>query len=181
MTNFSKIRLRAMAIALGLTSTISFAQNVNDATETPQEEKKKIIKVQCLVNGKFAPSNLAFGRRDTELSLKTFPFYESDRKEKKQLVVQEFDVSLLRDGKKVANQTVFGSGSIAYLASMAKNEDTYLIQVKEVFEKTKDGTLKPYARGVIKLAYLFYDLDMFKPLGGIPPFQGNAISANDVK
>lgn len=176
MTNFSKIRLRVMAIALGLTSTIGFAQNVNDATETPQEEKKKIIKVQCLINGKIAPSNLAFGRKDTELSIKTFPFYESDRKEKKQLVVQEFDVSLLRDGKKIANQTVFGSGSIAYLAAMAKNEDTYLIQVKEVFEKTKDGVLKPYARGVIKLAYLYYDLEMFKP-----SFQGNAISANDVK
>lgn len=176
MTNFSKLRLRAMAIALGLISTISFAQNVNDGTETPQDEKKKIIKVQCLINGKIAPSNLAFGRKDTELSLKTFPFYEIDRKEKKQLLVQEFDVALLRDGKKIANQTIFGSGSIAYLAAMAKNEDTYLIQVKEVFEKTKEGTLKPYARGVIKLAYLFYDLDMFKPA-----LQGNAISANDVK
>ncbi len=182
MKNFSKLRLRAMAIALGLITTTCFAQNDNEETEPPQEEKKKIIKVQCLINGKIAPSNLAFGRRDTELSLKTFPFYESDRKEKKQLFVQEFDVSLLRDGKKVANQTIFGSGSIAYLAAMAKNEDTYLIQIKEVFERTKDGTLKPYARGVIKLAYLFYDLDMFRPLGGsIPPLQGNAISANDVK
>ncbi|MFY7908830.1 MAG: hypothetical protein ACOVO2_04740 [Emticicia sp.] len=181
MTDFYKIRFKAIAIAWGLTSTMCFAQNISNEIETPQEEKKKIIKVQCLVNGKFAPSNLAFGRRDTDLSLKTFPFYESDRKEKKQLVVQEFDVSLLRDGKKVASQTVFGSGSIAYLAALAKNEDTYLIQVREVFEKAKDGTLKPYARGVIKLAYLFYDLDIFKPLGGIPPFQGNAISANDVK
>lgn len=176
MTNFSNFRFKAIAFALALTSTISFAQSVNEVAETPQEEKKKIIKVQCLINGKIAPSNLAFGRKDTELSLKTFPFYESDRKEKKQLFVQEFDVSLLRDGKKVANQTIFGSGSIAYLASMARNEDTYLIQVKEVFEKTKDGTLKPYARGVIKLAYLFYDLDVFKPT-----LQGNAISANDVK
>lgn len=176
MTNFSKHRLKVIAFALSLTSTLSFAQSVTEVTETPEEEKKKIIKVQCLINGKIAPSNLAFGRKDTELSLKTFPFYESDRKEKKQLLVQEFDVSLLRDGKKVANQTIFGSGSIAYLASMARNEDTYLIQVKEVFEKTKDGTLKPYARGVIKLAYLFYDLDVFKPT-----LQGNAISANDVK
>lgn len=176
MTNFSNFRFKAIVFALGLTSTISFAQSVNEVAETPQEEKKKIIKVQCLINGKVAPSNLAFGRKDTELSLKTFPFYESDRKEKKQLFVQEFDVSLVRDGKKIANQAVFGSGSIAYLASMARNEDTYLIQVKEVFEKTKDGTLKPYARGVIKLAYLFYDLDVFKPT-----LQGNAISANDVK
>lgn len=181
MTNFSKLSLKVMVIALGLTSTITFAQSLNEVVDTPQEEKKKIIKVQCLINGKVAPSNLAFGRKDTELSLKPFPFYEQDRKEKKQLVVQEFDVSLVRDGKKIANQAIYGSGSIAYLASMAKNEDTYLIQVKEVFEKTKDGTLKPYARGVIKLAYLFYDLDMFKPLGGIPPLQGNAISANDVK
>ncbi len=176
MTNFSKLRFKVMVFALSLTSTLSFAQSATEVIETPQEEKKKIIKVQCLINGKIAPSNLAFGRKDTELSLKTFPFYESDRKEKKQLFVQEFDVSLLRDGKKVANQTVFGNGSIAYLASMARNEDTYLIQVKEVFEKTKDGTLKPYARGVIKLAYLFYDLDVFKPT-----LQGNAISANDVK
>ena len=176
MTNFSKSRLKVIVFALSLTSTLSFAQSATEVTETPQEEKKKIIKVQCLINGKIAPSNLAFGRKDTDLSLKTFPFYESDRKEKKQLLVQEFDVSLLRDGKKVANQTVFGSGSIAYLASMARNEDTYLIQVKEVFEKTKEGTFKPYARGVIKLAYLFYDLDVFKPT-----LQGNAISANDVK
>lgn len=176
MTNFSNLRLKVMVFALSLTSTLSFAQSATEVIETPQEEKKKIIKVQCLINGKIAPSNLAFGRKDTELSLKTFPFYESDRKEKKQLFVQEFDVSLLRDGKKVANQTVFGSGSIAYLASMARNEDTYLIQVKEVFEKTKDGILKPYARGVIKLAYLYYDLDVFKPA-----LQGNAISANDVK
>lgn len=181
MTNFHKLKLKVMVIALGLTSTIAFTQSITEVTEPPQEEKKKIIKVQCLINGKVAPSNLAFGRKDTELALKTFPFYEKDRKEKKELVVQEFDVSLVRDGKKIANQAVFGSGSIAYLTSMARNEDTYLIQVKEVFEKTKDGTLKPYARGVIKLAYLFYDLDMFKPVGGILPLQGNAISANDVK
>lgn len=175
MTILSKIRLKVMAIALNLTSAITFAQNTTDVAENPQE-KKKIIKVQCLINGKVAPSNLAFGRKDTELSLKTFPFYEQDRKEKKELIVQEFDISLLRDGKKVANQTIFGSGSIAYLAEMAKNEDTYLIQVKEVFEKTKEGTLKPYAQGVIKLTYLFYDLDMFKPL-----LKGNPISANGVK
>ncbi|MFN3490126.1 MAG: hypothetical protein ACK4YV_13385 [Emticicia sp.] len=175
MINFSKLRFKVMAIALSLTSVITFAQNTTDVAGNLQE-KKKIIKVQCLINGKIAPSNLAFGRKDTELSLKTFPFYEQDRKEKRQLVVQEFDISLVRDGKKVANQTIFGSGSIAYLAAIAKNEDTYLIQVKEVFEKTKEGTLKPYARGVIKLAYLFYDLDMFKP-----PLQGNPISANDVK
>lgn len=176
MINFSKIRLKIITIALSLTSAITFAQDTAEITETLQEEKKKIIKVQCLINGKIAPPNLAFGRKDTELTLKTFPFYEKERKEKKDLVVQEFDVFLVRDGKKVANQTVFGNGSIAYLAAIAKNEDTYLIQVKEVFEKTKEGTLKPYARGVIKLAYLFYDLEMFKPA-----LQGNAISANDVK
>ncbi len=164
-----------MGIALSLTASLTFAQSVQETTtEQPQEEKKKIIKVQCLINGKIAPSNLAFGRKDVDLALKTFPFYEQDRKDKKELVVQEFDVSLMRDGKKVANQTIFGNGSIAYLASMAKNEDTYLIQIKEVFEKTKEGSLKPYAKGVIKLAYLFYDLEMFKPTG-------NAISANDVK
>lgn len=162
-----------MGIALSLTASLTFAQSVQE-TEQPQEEKKKIIKVQCLINGKIAPSNLAFGRKDVDLLLKTFPFYEQDRKDKKELVVQEFDVSLMRDGKKVANQTIFGNGSIAYLASMAKNEDTYLIQIKEVFEKTKEGSLKPYAKGVIKLAYLFYDLEMFKPAG-------NAISANNVK
>lgn len=176
MTNFSNLRLRVVAIALSLTSAVTFAQNTIDVAEIPQEEKKKIIKVQCLINGKIAPSNLAFGRKDTELALKTFPFYEKDRKEKKELVIQEFEVSLVRDGKKVANQTILGNGSIAYLAAMAKNEDTYLIQIREVFEKTKEGTLKPYARGVIKLAYLFYDLDMFKP-----SLKGNAISANDVK
>ncbi len=162
-----------MAIALSLTSSFVFAQNVQE-TEQPQEEKKKIIKVQCIINGKNAPSNLAFGRKDVDLSVKTFPFYEQDRKEKKELFVKEFDISLVRDGKKIANQTIFGNGSIAYLAAMAKNEDTYLIQIKEVFEKTKEGNLKPYAKGVIKIAYLFYDLEMFKPAG-------NAISAIDVK
>jgi hypothetical protein len=167
------LRFKALVIALSLTSSLTFAQNVQE-TEQPQEEKKKIIKVQCMVNGKIAPANLAFGRKDVDLSLKTFPYYEQDRKDKKELVVQEFDVQLIRDGKKVANQTIFGSGSIAYLASMAKNEDSYLIQIKEVFEKTKEGTLRPYAKGVIKLAYLFYDLEMFKPTG-------NAISAVDVK
>jgi hypothetical protein len=175
MKNFSTLRFRAMAVALSLTASLSFAQSVQE-TEQPQEEKKRVIKIQCLINGKIAPSNLAFGRKDTEISLKTFPFYEQDRKDKKELVVQEFDVALLRDGKKIANQTVFGSGSIEYLTSMAKNEDTYLIQVKEVFEKTKEGNLKPYAKGVIKLAYLFYDLEMFKPAS-----LGNAISASGVK
>lgn len=167
------LRFKAMAFVLSLTSSLTFAQNVQE-TEQPQEEKKKIIKVQCMINGKNAPSNLAFGRKDVDLSLKTFPFYEQDRKEKKELFVKEFDVSLVRDGKKIANQTIFGNGSIAYLAAMAKNEDTYLIQIKEVFEKTKEGNLKPYAKGVIKIAYLFYDLEMFKPTG-------NAISAIDVK
>ena len=176
MKKLSTHDFKVMAITLSLTSSTIFAQSNNEVSLIPQEEKKKLIKMQCLINGKVAPPNLAFGRKDIELSLKTYPFYEQDQKEKKQLVVQEFDVSLFRDGKKVANQTVFGSGSIAYLATMARNEDTYLIQVKEVFEKTKEGTLKPYARGVIKLAYLFYDLDMFKP-----NLQGNAISANDVK
>ncbi len=164
-----------MTIVLSLSTALTFAQNVQEIDQA-QEEKKKLIKVQCLINDKIAPANLALGRNDTELSLKTFPFYEQDRKEKKELVVQEFDVSLLRDGKKIANQTIFGSGSIEYLASMAKNDDTYLIQVKEVFEKTKDGSLKTYAKGVIKLAYLFYDLGMFKPV-----HHGNAISVNDIK
>jgi hypothetical protein len=173
MKYFFSQRLKAIAFVLSLTSSFTFAQNVQE-TEQPQEEKKKIIKVQCVINGKNAPSNLAFGRKDVDLSLKTFPFYEQDRKEKKELIVKEFDVSLVRDGKKVANQTIFGNGSIAYLAAMAKNEDTYLIQIKEVFEKTKEGNLKPYAKGVIKIAYLFYDLEMFKPTG-------NAISAIDVK
>lgn len=178
MKKLSILRFKVMAIALSLSATLGFAQSAKDSidVEKPPIEKKKIIKIQCILNGKNAPSNLAFGRKDVDLSLKTFPFYESDRKEKKELVVQEFDVSLLRDGKKMANQTIYGSGSIAYLASMAQNEDTYLIQVKEVFEKTKEGTLKPYAKGVIKLAYLFFDLDVFKPT-----IQGNAISANDVK
>jgi hypothetical protein len=173
MKYFLNLKLKIIGIALSLTASLTFAQGVQE-TKQPQEEKKKIIKVQCLINGKIAPSNLAFGRKDIDLSLKTFPFYEQDRKDKKELVVQEFDVSLMRDGKKVANQTIFGNGSIAYLASMAKNEDIYLIQIKEIFEKTKEGNLKPYAKGVIKLAYLFYDLEIFKPMG-------NAISANDVK
>jgi hypothetical protein len=178
MKKLSTFGFKVMAIALSLTSSLGFAQSAQSSTDLqiPQEEKKKIIKIQCLINGKNAPSNLAFGRKDVDLSLKTFPFYEKDRKDKKELVVQEFDVALLRDGKKIANQTIFGNGSIAYLASMAQNEDTYLIQVKEVFEKTQEGTLKPYAKGVIKLAYLFFDLDVFKPA-----LQGNAISANDVK
>lgn len=175
MINFSNIRLKTITIVLSLSTTLTFAQNVEE-TDQSQEEKKKLIKVQCLINAKIAPPNLAFGRNDIELSLKTFPFYEQDRKDKKELVVQEFDISLLRDGKKIANQTIFGSGSIEYLASMAKNDDTYLIQVKEVFEKSKDGSLKIYAKGVIKLAYLFYDLGMFKPAQ-----QGNAISINDIK
>lgn len=175
MKYFSNLRFGATIIALGLMSSLTFAQSTQE-TEQPQEEKKKIIKVQCLINGKYAPANLAFGRKDTDLSLKTFPFYEQDRKEKKELVVQEFDVSLVRDGKKIANQTIFGSGSITYLASMAKNEDTYLIQVREVFEKTKEGNLRPYAKGVIKIAYLYYDLEMFKPA-----MQANAVTVVGVK
>lgn len=174
--NFN-LRIKVIAVALGLYSTLGFAQNVQENTDKQklQEEKKKIIKVQCLINGKNAPSNLAFGRKDVDLSIKTFPFYDQDRKDKKELVVQEYEVALLRDGKKIANQTIFGSGSIAYLASIAQNDDTYLIQIKEVFEKTKDNILKPYAKGVIKLAYLFYDLEMFKP-----NVKSEAISANGV-
>ncbi len=176
MKNFTIITFKAAVLALSLMPAIGFCQNTQETIQQPVEEKKKIIKVQCLINGRNAPSNLAFGHRDVDLSIKTFPFYEQDRKERKELVVKEFDVSLVRDGKKIANQTVYGNGSIAYLAAMAHNEDTYLIQIKEVFVKTDEGNLKLYAKGVIKIAYLFYDLDIFKP-----NVQGNAISANDVK
>ncbi len=175
MKHFSNLRLKALTLVLSLSTALTFAQNVQE-TEPIQEEKKKLIKVQCLINDKVAPANVALGRKDIELSLKTFPFYEQDRKDKKELIVKEFDVSLMRDGKKIANQTILGSGSIACLASMARNEDTYLIQIKEVFEKTKDGCLKPYAKGMIKLAYLFYDLEMFKPAQHV-----NAMSVNDIK
>jgi hypothetical protein len=176
MKNSPNYKLNVIVLVLSLSPVLGFSQCTKEPPEIqlPQEEKKKIIKIQCIINGKIAPPNLALGRKDIDLTLKTFPFYEQDRKEHKELVVKEFDVSLLRDGKKVANQVIFGNGSIAFLASMAKNEDTYLIQVREVFEKTKEGDLKPYAKGVIKLAYLFYDLDVFKPVG-------NAISAVEVK
>jgi hypothetical protein len=170
------LRFNVMIISLSLGSTFGFSQSTKETAqaEASQNEKKKIIKVQCMINGKIAPSNLAFGRKDTLFSLKTFPFYEQDRREQKELVVKEFEVSLIRDGKAIANQTIYGNGSIESLAAIAKNEDTYLIQIREVFEKTKDGNLKLYAKGIIKIAYLFYDLEVFKPTG-------NAISAIDVK
>jgi hypothetical protein len=151
-----------MIIILSLISTLIFAQNITDEIET-QEQKKKIIKVQCLINGKVVSPNMVFGKNDVEITIKVFPFYEQDRKEKKELFIKDFEISLVRDGKKVANQTLFGNGSLSYLAKIAKNEDTYLIQIRDVFERTKEGITKPYAKGVIKLAYLFYDLDIFKP------------------
>ncbi len=128
--------------------------------EEPTEKKK--IKAICLFNGKAAAINQAIGKSDTEISLKLFPFDEEDRKAKKELVVQEFEVFLMRDGQKIASQTIFGNGSISQLAALAKNEDIYQIQLKEVFERTADGNLRPYTKGSMKLNYLFFDLKPFK-------------------
>lgn len=158
METLTKKKQALILLILGLFTSITFIR----ATFLEEPTEKKKIKAVCLFNGKAAAANQAIGKTDTDISLKLFPFDEEDRKANKELIVQEFEVALMRDGQKVASQTIFGSGSIAYLASLAKNEDVYQIQLKEVFEKTPEGILKPYTKGTMKLNYLFFDLKPFK-------------------
>lgn len=158
METLTKKKQVLILLILGIFTSITFIR----ATFLEEPTEKKKIKAVCLFNGKAAAANQAIGKTDTDISLKLFPFDEEDRKANKELIVQEFEVALMRDGQKVASQTIFGSGSIAYLASLAKNEDVYQIQLKEVFEKTPEGILKPYTKGTMKLNYLFFDLKPFK-------------------
>lgn len=123
------------------------------------DETPKKVKVNLVVSGRPVAKNEFLNRQDNEFSLNVQP---TDETENKELVVRDFEITLVRGGKRVANRVVIGSGSIKDLATLAKNEDVYVIEIKEVFEKTSSGALVPYAQGRLILNYLFYDFDVTK-------------------
>jgi hypothetical protein len=145
----SKILLSLIIICAGCLSFISIK-----AEETPRK-----VKANLVVNGRSIAKNEFLNREDEKISLN---IQSAEGEEKKELVVRDFDVALVRGGRKVANQTIFGAGSIGYLASIAKNEDVYVVEIKEVFEKTSSGALVPYAKGRLILNYTFFDFDITK-------------------
>ena len=140
---------------LALVFTTFFLANFVQSKDKPDEKKK--IKVQLLVAGKPILPNQVLGKNEIEIGVKVFPFDAQDLKEKKELVVTDFDIALIHNGRKIAEKNILGQGSIASLASLAKNDDMYSVQIKEVYEKTKDGNLKSYAKGMMRLNYLFFD------------------------
>ncbi len=138
-------------------TTISFGFIINN--KSVAEETPKKIKANLMVNGRSIAKNEFLNREDDKISLNLSTAEEG---EKRELVVRDFDVALVRGGRKVANITIFGNGSIGYLASIAKNEDVYVVEIKEVFEKTASGALVPYTKGRLILNYTFFDFNVTK-------------------
>lgn len=145
----SKFLLLLMVITFGCLSFI----------EIKAEETPKKVKANLVVNGRAIAKNEFLNREDNMISLNV---QTADGVEKKELYVRDFDVALVRGGRKIANQTIFGTGKIDYLASIAKNEDVYVIEIKEIFEKTPSGALVPYAQGKLILNYTFFDFNIVK-------------------
>jgi hypothetical protein len=148
-TQIQRFLLLIIAISFGF-----IINNKSIAEETPKK-----VKANLVVNGRAIAKNEFLNREDALISLN---IQTADGVEKKELFVRDFDVALVRGGRKVANQTVFGKGSIDYLASIAKNEDIYVVEIKQIFEKTPAGTLVPYANGRLILNYTFFDFNIIK-------------------
>ena len=124
-----------------------FAQN--DASE------KRKIKVQIYVNGNLHPSNQTLTKTDKNIQLKAY-----NAETNQELAITLMEVSLIRNGQKIASENLSSNGSIEKLAAKAKNNDNYVFELKQVLELANDLSLKPYSQKSFKIKYIFFDAEL---------------------
>jgi hypothetical protein len=123
------------------------------AQSTTSEKRK--IKVQMYVDGKLHPSNQTLTKSDKNILLKAY-----NAETNQELAIALMDVSLIRNGQKIANLTLSSNGSIEKLAAKAKNNDNYVFELKQVLELAEDLSLKPYSHKSFKVNYTFFDSEL---------------------
>ncbi len=128
--------------------------SVNIMAQTQQVEKKK-IKVQMYINGILHPSNRTLTKADHNIQLKVY-----DASNNRELAIALMEASLIRNGQKIASITLSGNGSIESLAAKAKNNDTYLFEIKQILEMAADLSLKPFTQKSFKVSYWFFDAEL---------------------
>jgi hypothetical protein len=124
-----------------------FAQN--DASE------KRKIKVQIYVDGTLHPSNQTLTKSDKNVQLKAY-----NAETNQELAITLMEASLIRNGQKIASLNLPSNGSIEKLVSKAKNNDTYIFELKQVLELAPDLSLKPFSNKSFKVKYIFFDAEL---------------------
>jgi hypothetical protein len=124
-----------------------FAQN--DASE------KRKIKVQIYVDGTLHPSNQTLKKSDKNVQLKAY-----NAETNQELAITLMEASLIRNGQKIASLNLPSNGSIEKLVSKAKNNDTYIFELKQVLELAPDLSLKPFSNKSFKVKYIFFDAEL---------------------
>ena len=74
-----------------------------------------------------------------------------------ELAVTFIEASLVRNGQKVASTAFSNGGTIEKLVAKARNNDTYVFEIKQVMELAEDMSLKPFTNKSFKVNYLFFD------------------------
>ncbi len=119
------------------------------------EREKKKIKVQIFVNGALHPTNQTLTRADKDIQLKAY-----DAQTNRELAITLMDASLVRNGQKIASVSLPGNGSIAKLAAKARNNDTYIFEIKQILEMAEDLSLRPFSDKSFKVTYWFFDAEL---------------------
>ena len=113
------------------------------------------IKVQLFVNGQLHPTNQTLNRTSKVVQLKAF-----DAQTNRELAITLMGVSLVRNGQKIASVSLPGNGSIEKLIGKARNNDTYVFEIKQVLELVEDFSLKPFSDKTFKVVYWFFDAEL---------------------
>lgn len=147
-----KILKKPLALAVAMLFCIIQTKAQTPSENTNDEPRK--VKVQLMVNGKIHPPNQTLTKQDADIKLRVFSMEGSTSKE---LAITNLNVVLMRNGQRISSVSLPGFGSIASLSSKAKNNDIYLLELKEIYEEQPDASLKKYTRGTVKVKYWFYD------------------------
>lgn len=124
-----------------------FAQN--------EASEKRKIKVQIYVDGTLHPSNQTLTKSDKNVQLKAY-----NAETNQELAITLMEASLIRNGQKIASINLPSNGSIEKLTAKAKNNDTYIFELKQVLELAPDLSLKPYSNKSYKIKYTFFDAEL---------------------
>ena len=139
-------------LLFGLLGLCLFSSNLLAQNTLP--EKKK-IKVQMYIDGKLHPSNQTFTKADQNIQIKAY-----DATNNKELAVALMEASLVRNGQKIVSIKLPGNGSIEKLAAKARNNDTYVFEIKQILELAEDLSLKPFSQKSFKVNYWFFDAQL---------------------
>ncbi len=135
-----------------LTPVIYLKQDYIPIFEKPQSlvvqplEDKSKVRLAFFVDGEKVPTARGIYASDRNLSFKAYSMVE-----KNELVIIEFQIDLMRNGRKISSEKLPGAGSIERLSQLAQEGDFYLITIKEFFEKTNEGNLKTFSKGSLRL------------------------------